>query len=285
MKEISKPKPVTATLTRFVETDGNYQEPLTVATFGAPGVGKSRLGATMPGKIGAVILDRKGRFSVSKAAQEFGKTVLMPAEDFVRASQPMLIATLRPLCDKPVKVDIAEDQPACCATHYYRWHVNRIKAAMFELAEICDSLFLDTGTQFWEDILFAHFGRAQRIMPIDRGAPNQEMKDFVNAVSHRHLLITHQPKEVWRAEKPTGIFEQAGYPHIGHYVSIMLEQRRVEIRDGVNRRYAFIADVKQCQANAALYGDDGKAILEDDSVTFQNLALKVYPNSEPEMWE
>jgi hypothetical protein len=238
-----------------------------------------------------VALDRKTRKTVERVAKELGKTVLMPADDFVRVEKPMQLALLKPLCSNSTPVSL-EDKSArmCCATHYYRWHVNRIKAAAFKLyahPEI-KSIGVDTGTQLWEDILFAHYGRNERIMPRDRGPANQEMIDFLNCLSGKHLIITHRAREVWRNDKPTGRNELAGFPHMGYHLNVLAECVCDEtVQPDANGSYTdrFQLNVSLCQDNPDIQGPNGKGLLVDDQINFQTLAYSIYPDVDPNQWE
>ncbi|HEX6825451.1 MAG TPA: AAA family ATPase [Nitrospiraceae bacterium] len=252
--------------TSVIEAD----DKLAMAVYGLQGSGKTKLAITAPDPIGFVALDRKARKTVERISKELGKTVFMPKEDFIRVGNPMELATM--------KVEQAKI--------VYRRHVDSIKMACFKLYKHPQvrTIVLDTGSQLWEDMLFAHFGRNDRIMPRDRGAVNQEMIDLLNALSGKHLIITHKAKEVWRNDKPTGRFEIAGFPHIGYHVNSMIElkcdSKKEEGDDG-----RFTLDMILCQDNPAIQGPGGKNLLSDDMISFQNLAQLIYPDADPEEFE
>lgn len=254
-------------LIEFAEAPVSYSEKMAVCNFGEHGTGKSRLGVTMPGRIGVIPLDRKTRGTIIRDRQIINPTkkILLPKEDFIRHAQPMQLAMMTP--EKSIE--------------YYRKHVNAIKNACWTLAECKDvqSIFIDSGSQLWEDILFANYGRNQKIMPRDRGSANQEMKDLLASLQDKHLMITHRAKEIWKNEKPSGVNDVAGFADMGYYVNVLAEHTR-HPKSG-----EFHLSVRMCQANAALHGDAGKNLLTGDDITFQMLAMNVYPDSDPGDWE
>jgi hypothetical protein len=259
---------------------------LAIALFGEQGSGKTRFGITMPDPIGVIALDRKTRKTVERIAKELDKTVVMPTEDFIRVAKPMQLALLKPSCGANIESKLDDKTPKmCCAIHYYRWHVNRIKSAALKLYEHRDikSILMDTGTQLWEDILFAHFGRNERIMPRDRGPANQEMIDFLNCLSGKHLTITHKAKQVWKNDKPTDKYEWQGFPHLGYHTNVIAELV-CDDGKGMDDEGRFYMNVHMCQDNPDIQGPGGKKILKDDSVNFPMLAYSVYPDVDVDEW-
>jgi hypothetical protein len=240
---------------QFVEVSEVPSDKLAIGSFGEAGSGKTLLGTSMPPPIGVIPLDRKTRRTIARANEKLGKKIYFPKEDFIRHAKPMEVALMKP------------EQ----AMEFYTKHLTAIKDAIFSFAERKDiaSVMIDSGTQLWEDIEFAHFGRAQRIMPRDRGPANQEMRDILNALQEKNLLITHQAKEIWRNDKPTGRFEWAGWSKLDYYVNVIIEQTYANKEFGLT--------VKMCQDAPELIGEK---LLVDDLITFDNLAINIYPEWE-----
>jgi hypothetical protein len=292
----------------LTETDpgeGQYQEPLVVSCFGGEGSGKSRLGGTAPGKVGMIPLERKTRQSLLKAAADCGTSVVSPDLDLIRAGNPMLVANLPPQCqteskgDTPAQVakrmsqisrdmDLDDEQPMCCQQHYSRWHANRVKSVAFRMADMEDvaSIYIDFG-QMVEDLLFANYGRTDSIMPLDRKSMNQEVKDFLNAINHKHLILSHHATEIWKDNKPTKHRKPASsFSKIGHYTSVLVEMVRDvenEIGSGlsgppdIQEPGRWTLYVRDSQANPACIGDS----LVDEDISFSRLGMLVYPDT----WE
>lgn len=280
---------------KIVELHDTNPDKFSIASFGEQGSGKSRLGGTFPEPIGVIPLDRKTRYTIAKTASEMGKKVLIPEIDLIRVENPMRLAMMKDDCGDGKRPKLLDPAPTCCSIHYYRWHVNRVKEVAFRYCEMpdskCKSIILDTGSQFCEDVLFACYGRTQKIMPRDRGMYNQELIDFFNAIGNKHLLITHKAKDIWKGEgneaKPTGEFKAKAWKEIGYHVNIEIEHYR-GLKGKINKKKAdeeipFHIDVRQCQANPALVGET--KLLEGEAITFQNLAMMVFPDSDAEDWE
>lgn len=249
MKEVVHQRP------KFVELTDVSPDKLSIANYGEAGTGKTELIATMPDPIGVIPLDRKTRRTLARAKEKYGKRIFFPEQDFVRHAKPMELAMMKP-----------EE-----AITYYTRHLNAIKDAIFTFAERKDiqSIAIDSGTQLWEDILFAHFGRAQRIMPRDRGAVNQDMKDILNSLQDKHLMITHQATEVWKNDKPTGKFEWAGFSKLDYYVNVIVEH--------TYKAGEFGLTVRLCQDRPDLIGEK---ILTDEAINFEMLATTIYPDGD-----
>ena len=242
-----------------------------MAIYGPEGSGKTRMLATAPGPLGIIPLDRKTRWTINKMAKELGrKDIFMPPDDFIRHANPIQLSLMK----------------GGEAEKYYGEHVKRVMEAAYKLNQHPDirAVGLDGGAQLWEDILFKHYGRNQRIMPRDRGAANQEMRDLLNSLQEKNLVITHKSREVWRNEKPTGDLDVAGFNDIGYYTNVLVEH---SYQPAVSKakNWHFSLSVRMCQANASLQGTDGQDLLTDGDIGFQALACQVYPDSNWEDWE
>lgn len=245
--------------------------------FGGPGSGKTRFCCTAPDPIGFVSLDRKSRKTVDVVKRETGKHIIMSDPDLVKIIQPMKMAMLKPTCGvTAVKIDTSKPTPVCCAMHFYRWQVNRIKEAVYTLHAhpAIRTIVIDGMALFWDDILFAEFGRTQKIMQRDRANPNREMKEFIGSLSDKHLILTHEAKEIYKNDKPTGKFQSAGWNKTGYNVNCEVEFCNDDTKgDGDEGR--FYIDVHRCQSNPNIQGPGGKKLLTDEQITFDYLATYI----------
>jgi len=255
---------------------------LAVAVYGGEGSGKTEFSCTAPGVIGFIPLERKCRQTVYTARKKYGKTILLPDKDFIRVTNPIALANLGPdKCSNPSRLT----PPMCCAPHYYRAHVDSVKSALMDLyfTPGVDSLVIDSGTQLWEDMLMAHYGRTNRIMPLDRKPCNQEMIDLLNSLSGKNLVITHRTAQVWKGNNPTDKVKLDGFGKIGFFVSAVVrcvnDEDKEEGEDGW-----FYMDIDMCQAKPSIAKTAGKKALEDGGMTFANLAMLIFPDSDPEKW-
>jgi hypothetical protein len=247
---------------KFVELSAIEPDKLAVGSYGQAGTGKTEFitSALEIGNVGVIPLDRKTRRTLSKSQEKyssFGNKIFFPPEDFIRHAKPMELALMN------------EE----AAKKYYSDHIARIEDALFTLAERKDIavIAIDSGTQLWEDILFKHYGRAQRIMPRDRGPANQDMRDLLNSLQHKHLIITHQATEVWKNDKPSGKFEWSGWSKMDYYVNTIIEHTYDE------KKNEYGLTVRLCQDRPDLIGEE---IATDENITFATLGNMIYPDGD-----
>jgi hypothetical protein len=328
---------------------GAYQEPLIIATYGDPGSGKSRLAGTAPSIIGLVPTEHKAKQTILTTAAEFGRQVILPKIDLVRASTDAMVTAMLPSsCLNPEQDDfkgmdpkkvgpyiqelmqkisegisITSERPTCCKRHCYRWHVNRAKYVILQMAAHPDikSIVIDSFGTFVQDVQYANYGVSGKIDASEFGfAPredmNAELRELMNAINHKHLILTHHSNTVWLNNKPTNKTKPlSAWSKLGHDITVMIEQTRDDdaiLRNRVRQeemkswllagwtikdmkaakaRGEAVADcdiekvyklsVKDCPANAGIIGMD---LMVDEENTFQALAMAVYPDSQPEVW-
>jgi hypothetical protein len=302
--------PVTSNQTtrpiQLVEAVADYQEPLIISVYGAPGTGKSRLLGTAPG-VGLLATENKARQTVIKTAAEFGRTVVMPDVSLNRTANPMLLASLPQTCivlgdavhknwtagaiqDEMQKIaktiTLTSPPPTCCQRHYFRWAVNRTKETGYRMLEDdrIKTIGVDTFGAFVDDVSYANYGITGVIDPKEFGfAPREDMikeiREWLNNMSTKNLVLTHHSKEVWKDGKPTNKTQPDGkFSKIGHYTSVACEMIVTDQEFGAGR---YVLKTKDCQANASIIGLE---LLADEEITFQNLAMQVYPESDPDFW-
>jgi hypothetical protein len=251
-------------------------------------------------------MERKSRQTILHVARELGKHVIMPAEDLVRPARAALSTTMPDSCVTPeqftgdIKLEdkkrMAENAmqqkqtrapldsaaPTCCIRCYHRWHANRTKSVAFRMADdpSIRTIAIDTFGQLIDDILFANYGRADMIRPLDRKQFNRELVDFINQISHKNLIFTHHSAAVYKDEKKTDRTKpMSSWNKIEHYVTVVAEMTRTEKKEytseGPETKISWQLKVNDCQANVSLIGYE----LADEMITFSNLAYLVYPES------
>jgi len=231
--------------TQFIDLTGDTPDKLAIGTFGPAGSGKTRLTVTMPGKIGVIPLDRKQRRTIENAAAELklkkGK-IIFPKQDFVRLSKPMELAMME----------------SEAAMKFYR-----------------DCISIDPGTQLCEDVLFANYGRDQKIYPRDRGAYNSEMKQILASIQHKQVVIPFESRPIWRNDKPTDKNEWVGWSKLDYNVNIIVEQ--IGPPHTAKLDHDFSLTIRLCQDRPDLIGE---TVLLDENITFEMLATTIYPDGE-----
>lgn len=300
----------------LVKAPATCQDPLVVGVYGGPGAGKSRFCATAPGAIGWIATESKSRQTGIKEAARLGKELYLPSIDgkemsLIRTANPMLLASLPDSCIvigseryknwKPgeiqdemqkvgAKITITSAPPDCCKRHYYRWHVNRVKHFAYQMLENEDvkTVVVDTFGTFVDDVSMANYGITGVIDPKEFGfAPREDMikeiREFLNNMSQKNLILTHHQKQVWKDNAPTKKMTLDGkFSRLGHYISVMVHMERDDDRNVEKDEPLYKLTVQDCQANAELVG---MQLLADEMISFANLATAVYPDTDEKDWE
>jgi hypothetical protein len=267
----------------FEEISAPTRPIMTLGTHGAPRTGKTHFAGTAPDPIGWLPTDRNSRWTAAKIAKQLGKKILIPDKDLIRVTgtDALRLSQLPP--EEAIK--------------FYRKRMNDLKTMYFRLLENKQvrTVVIDTFGQVWEDVMFANYGRNMRILPRDRGAANQEMRDFIGACD-KNLILLHQSKQVWKDDKATDDYEIAGWPHIKFGTNACVEHGKVTKKSAIKNILAleageevptvlFKLNIYDSQANPMLAADAEDSTLYGDACTFQQVAMKIFPSSELEDWD
>lgn len=269
----------------FTDGTGGHEEKLIVLCYGADFSGKSRLGATGPEIAGYVPVDRKTRHSAEKASKEFGKKILMPTTDFVREAIKGVRAGW--ITDEKNDAEIAKLIEE--SKKQYRTLVNDIKACAWALYDHSDvSLIeIDLFGQFYEDLKYAHYGRTGHVvkrlsgqkMFKDTGQADQELVDFVNSLSGKHLILTHKCKAEYVNDKATGSDTWHGYKHLGHSCNLVVEMVKNDKYDPSSDKeghdWHYGLNIIRSLHNPDLEGEAGQLAMKDEMISFDNLLSMV----------
>lgn len=230
--------------------------------FGAEGTGKTRL-LTTAGEWAAerdqipgwIVCDRKTKQTIRKVCSEMGIQVpMMYQEDFVSQKDALTLA--------------GNDDEKECKRIYMAAQRKLIEATvLLGKSDHINPIVIDSGTQLWDWIAYAHFGKKQdagraRVW----GPPKQDWTDLVDSLRHKTLCITLRAKDVWRDDKKTDNLTWDGPPHLGYHTTSVIRMRQYKDDEG-DRHFAL--DIVQSQDNKGLESVDG--VLLDDDITFANL--------------
>lgn len=245
-----------------------------VGVYGPEGSGKSRFCVTAgawaerKGKIpGWLVLDRKTRNTVRIVCQELGLPIpLINDKDFITRDEALKIAQL----DR-VKDD-AEVKSIYTAVYQ---RILEATVALGEREEV-EPIVIDTGTQVWDYISFAHFGRQQDLNDkragMVWGPPKQDWTDMVDGLAHKTTILTFWQKDEYRNNARTGFTIPDGPKHLGHTVTTLVRlsnDRKVKGAEAGEDREKFLLDVYLSQDNCGLEGAMG--VLQGDGITYENL--------------
>jgi hypothetical protein len=195
-----------------------------ICVYGAANVGKSRFGCTAPhddGLIGWLALDKNSKSAVeSYKKQHNANYIVVNSKPFMTHAEAIKVAMM----DKPAETKAL-----------YKDVVGRIFDAGMALAgnKDIESIVVDDGSQFFDSVLFSHFGRRNQIESFMRGAPNNDFIDFVNALGSKNLVMVCRGTEVWadtgeidangkKKQAPTGALKPEGYGRIDKFMTATL---------------------------------------------------------------
>lgn len=148
------------------------------------------------------------------------------------------------------------------------------------------TIVMDTGTDMWELLRLARFGKLTQVLPHHYGPVNAEFRSMVNAAyDHgKNVIILHKMKKEYVDEKWNGRWERSGFSTIGHLVQVNIRCGRdvipVEEREDPDE-LGFWVRVRDCRQNPSAAGE----LLEDVLCSFPYLATTVFPDSSVEDWE
>ncbi len=169
-----------------------------ICVFGPENCGKSRFGCTAPhdeGLIGWLALDKNSKSAVEAYKKANNANYIMVNKSpFMSHAEAIKVAMIeKPADTKAIYKDV----------------VGRIFDAGMKLAgsSNVESIVVDDGSQFFDNILFSHFGRRNQIESFMRGAPNNDFIDFVNALGSKNLVMICRGAEIWA---DTGEIDSAG---------------------------------------------------------------------------
>ena len=137
------------------------------------------------------------------------------------------------------------------------------------------TIVIDTGTELWELLRLAAFGKLASVMPQHYAEVNQAMTRLLKLAydSNANLIITHRLKEQWLNDKRTGVYEFAGMKDIPFLVQAHARLWTDE--------HGYHLRVGKCRQNASVVGLE----LMNGMITFSMLATMVFPDSNVSDWE
>ena len=143
------------------------------------------------------------------------------------------------------------------------------------------TLIVDTGTEWYEMIRLARFGKLNKVamadgkaVPFPYGPVNTEFRDLIKKVyeGDKNLILIHKLKKEYIKDTFTGKYERAGFGDIPYIVQLNM---RVWRKDG---ELGFT--VHDSRHNAEVAGLEMMAPMCD----FETLAGEVFPDSKREEW-
>lgn len=251
--------------------------------FGEENVGKTKLACTMPcddGAIGYLALDKNAKRTIEEyKANNPGLNIIINKEPLLPHQEAIKLALL----DSTIEAELVKIKSA------YSEVVKRVFDYGMKLAAHPDveSIVMDTTSQFKDWLDFAHFGRKNQIKPTSRGAANQDMIDFINALSTKNVVLIHRAAEIWKdtgqsdaqgnkIQAPSGKFKPDGFAKIGGFVTAVFElTAKRNVKDDLSAKYRV--KVVTCKGNTLLEGQDlhDSHSISGELITWDNLMTAI----------
>lgn len=234
-----------------------------VCCFGDDNSGTTRFGTTAPcddGFIGWIAIDRNSKEVVEQQKRE--------------RNLPIIVNT-QPIISHADSIKVAMEDDTAKVKEVYKRVFEQLMGKLMDLAKHPDveSVVIDRASQVFDIILFSHFGRRNQIESFQRGAPNQDMIDLINALGSKNLVLLCKASEIWKdtgevdsksgrkKQAPTGKFKPDGFNQIGRFVTAVIEltaERRkltgTDEDDILNKKYK--CKVVTCKGNTLLEGSE-----------------------------
>lgn len=255
---------------------------LNIAVFGPEGGGKSTFLATAPDPIAGVITDLKSEDSIRKSMERHNRVVLW--SDFIQPKDPLELDAL------------SEEQ----FKKYYRGRVTKMKEHILKAYHHpkVRTLFIDNFGDFCREVKFALQGSEQKFKKIgekvfqDNDAVYQEIIDLLRIINNKHTILTNKWKDEYLNNAPTKRMTWDGFKYLGNHTNLAVELvknlRWNPESESEENQWHYGLNIRNCLHKSELEGPQGKhgeTGLRDEMVTFQALALTVFPESEPSEWE
>lgn len=288
----------TKTTTKFEELTGAIVPRMTVAVHARTKSGKTWLALSGPGDVGIVSNDANTKQIANKYKALHPEKKIHYVE-FLR-SPLSLVDDINEL--KRFWIEYRDA--------YYR---------MLEIKSI-RTMVIDTHTVAWEDCKLAYVGRekpdlssevdpktgkptgtrfgTQKTIPRDLGEPKREIREMINAIEDKNLMLLMHADDQWKDDPTgkgfkTGKIVQKGMPGIEYLSQLSLELFREE------KTGTFVARMMSSTANADIRGREGALVfrngrdvwepsqdeLINEDINFAMLGISVFPNSELSDWE
>lgn len=237
-----------------------YKRRLIISIEGAEKSGKNHFAFTAPGKTAFHSFDHGDEGMIEK---------------FVKGGLRIQKAEYR--VDVPPGTDTQKTSEACNPV----WLGFKVNFALG--LHQCRTTVVDTGTDMYEMLRMAYFGKLQQVLAHHYAPVNAELKSLIHQAysSDGNLIVLHRIKDEYKTEvrggkevsNKTGKKVMAGYSQMKFETQVHL---RMYKEDG-----EFCAEVVTCRQNPDIEG----YVLTGDQLSFTGLGMMVYPDSEEGEWQ
>lgn len=254
-----------------------------LAVFGPDGSGKTRLIAQAQAEAymedmetGVIVLDAKTRDTLKQECEALGVPMpLTNKRDYVTPQDAMKMA----LIDEETKEGIKEIKD------FYKGVVDKIYRDAVRLADHKQimTISVDPFTELYDYMFYEQFGRKTQVGQLSRHAVNQHVIDFIKALRHKNLILTHRESAVYGdkgqrdkngavVKEDTGRKKLQGYSDIGYQVTSKIQMKSDPRKMAPEK---FSVDVVTSQLAVHLEGE--KDYWTGEEITWQRIKGELWP--------
>lgn len=158
--------------------------------------------------------------------------------------------------------------------HDYNWALTNMRTVV-----------IDTGTELWELLRLARFGKLTQVMPHHYGPVNNEFRHMVKKAydSQCNVIFLHKLKDEYinttnaqgkEVSNKTGRKQRSGFSDMGYLVQVnMLSEYDPDAKD-------FQITIRDCRQNPELNGE----VIPAPMNTFPEIAKMILPGTTDEDW-
>lgn len=246
----------------------------------------------------------------------------MGSEGVKGADHPLIVKS-KPFAFRPTEIIFEEEDESIRAKalidaawpHHLRFRRTYLDALRKPLVRTPDgrqlmarTIVVDTGSEAWEMMRYAEFGKVTKVLPHMYTTVNGQMRDLVRAAleSNVNVIWLHQLKADWNENadgkaRKTGILNRSGFERMAGLVQANFLMYRVpRVDDGKAVRWGwgegkFIYEptpreggndlgFRMVCGNSRLDPTMEGLELANDSINFRTIAGMMLPNSTDEDW-
>jgi hypothetical protein len=156
---------------------------------------------------------------------------------------------------------------------------DRFEKAYYKIFEhkYARTVVVDTGTEMWELVRMAKFGKLTQVMPHHYGPVNAVIRRMIRHAfsSDKNLILIHKLKPRYVNDKRTADYDRAGFSDIGYLV-----QANIRLFIDEEEGNEFTAWIKDCRHDPALKDE----LLAGPLCNFPSVAMMMLPEVDPEIW-
>ena len=145
-----------------------------------------------------------------------------------------------------------------------RFYERVMKSAAKQYKRICDdykaalgsdvrTLAMDTGTEWYEIMVQARFGKLTEIPPLGRGKLKREFGTLLRLLlqTDKNLIYLATEGDVWKGNKPTADTKPDGFAKLGHYAEAVVRLTKKRRKGGSE----FYGEIMDCRLARELEGE------------------------------